>query len=65
MSTTMHSYTLKKSSNKVHIRRIPRKRRKHRKSDDFRSCQTGTTVTSHHLFNSKLTEQKSTPQKSE
>ena len=65
MSTTMHSYTLKKSSNKVHIRRISRKRRKHRKSNDFRSCKTETTVTSHHLFNSKLTEQKSTPQKSE
>jgi len=65
MSTATHNFTLKKFSNKVHIRRIPRKRRKHRKSNDFRSCQTGTTVTSHHLFNSKLTEQKSTPQKSE
>ena len=65
MSTATHNFTLKKFSNKVHIRRIPRKRRKHRKSNDFRSCQTGTTVTSHHLFNSNLTEQKSTPQRNE
>ena len=65
MSTTMHSYTLKKFSNKVHIRRIPRKRRKHRKSNDFRSCKTETTITSQRLFNSKLIQPKSTPQPSE
>jgi len=65
MSTTMHSYTLKKSSNKVHIRRISRKRRKHRKSNDFRSCKTETTLTSQRLFNSNLIQQKSTLQKRE
>ena len=65
MSTATHNFTLKKFSNKVHVYRVSRKRRKHRKSNDFRSCQTGTTVTSHHLFNSKLTEQKSTSQQNE
>jgi len=65
MSSAAYSFTLRRFSNKIHVRRVQRKRRKHRKSNDFRSHQTETTITSHHLFNSNLIQQKSTPQKRE